>query len=160
MPDQAFVAPMMPLDPFKRHAVAAPWHRSGYSTSTLVVSPAHASPLGGFEYGWSPPPYYLSCPLLPLRPPYLHDANPANTNPAWSSFEPNEPRRPPRQPSTPRLWRPPSYPLQVSASCMHAAGILARAPTPPNPGMVGTERGYRAAAAAVGRAQHEDAVAE
>ncbi len=51
MRDQAFVAPMMPIRPFNRHTVVAPWHRSGYSNSTMVVSPAYAPAPGGFECG-------------------------------------------------------------------------------------------------------------
>jgi hypothetical protein len=135
VPHQAFVAPMMSLDPFNGHAVVAPWRRPGYSNSTMF-SPMYAPALGGVECRL-PPPSHLCCSLPTPRSPYLHDAKPPTG-----------------------LWCPPNQLSQVSSSCIHADCILACAPTPPHPGIVGTARGCRAAAAAVGGARHEHAVAE
>jgi hypothetical protein len=151
---------MMSLDPSNGHAVVAPWHRPGYSNSTMF-SPMYVPALGGFECRL-PPTNHMCCPLPTPRSPYLHDAKSVTANPARVSFERSKLGRPARQPPT-RLRCPPDLPnqlSQVSSSCIHADCILACAPTPPHPGIVGTARNCRAAAADVGGAQHQHAVAE
>jgi len=157
VPHRAFLAPMMSLDPFNGHAVVAPWRRPGYSNSTML-SPAYAPEPGGFQCRL-PPPSHLCCSLPTPRSPYLHDAKSVTANPARVSFERSKPWHPPREPPT-RPWRPPNQLWQVSASCIHADCILACAPTPPHPGIVGTARGRRAVAADKRGAQHQHAVAE